>query len=96
MVPPLTDCLRKRAAWSAYVVALVHSVQRSVRQHSDISKLRFLLYPSRLLPEDVETIKKGDAGVIWLGKQAGEPSDLQQPILPMPGLLDGKANADTP
>ena len=58
--------IRKREAWSAYVVALIRNVQRSVRQHSDISKLRFLLYPSRLLPEHVEAIKKDDAGVIWL------------------------------
>lgn len=33
-----------------------------------IGKLRFLLYPSRLLPEHIEVIKKDDAGVIWLGK----------------------------
>jgi DNA repair photolyase len=87
--------IRKQVTWSAYVVDLIRNVQQSVRQHSDIAKLRFLLYPSRLLPEHVEAIKKDDAGVIWLGKQAGEPSDLQQPILPMPGLFEGKANADT-
>jgi hypothetical protein len=39
-----------------------------MREHWDISKLRFLLYPDRLLPEHVEIIKKDDAGVIWLGK----------------------------
>jgi hypothetical protein len=64
--------VRKRAAWSAYVVALLHNVQQSVRLHSDISKLRFLLYPSRLLPEHVEAIKKDDAGVIWLGEALGK------------------------
>ena len=44
---------------------------------------------------DIEAIKKDDAGVIWLGKPAGESSDLQQPTLPMPGLFEGKANAGT-
>ncbi len=60
--------VRKRAEWSKYVAELVATVQRSVREHSDIGKLRFLLYPSRLLPEHVEAIGKDDAGVIWLGK----------------------------
>jgi DNA repair photolyase len=87
--------IRARKNWSGYVVDLIANVQRAMRQHSDVSRLRFLLYPSRLLPEHVEAIKKDDAGVIWLGKSAGEPSDLQQPTLPMPGLSEGNANADT-
>jgi len=41
-------------------------VQRSVRRHSDISKLRILLYPSRMLPEHVTEIRQDDAGVVWL------------------------------
>jgi len=87
--------IRTQKHWSQYVVDLIANVQRAMRQYSDISKLRFLLYPSRLLPEHVDAIKKDDAGVIWLGKSAGRPSDLQQPILPMPGLFVGKANAGT-
>jgi len=87
--------IRNKKHWSGYVADLITNVQRAMRQHSDISKLRFLLYPSNLLPEHVEAIKKDDAGVIWLGKPAGESSDLQQPILPMPGLFEGKANAET-
>ena len=87
--------IRTQKHWSQYVVDLIANVQRAMRQYSDISKLRFLLYPSRLLPEHIDAIKKDDAGVIWLGKSAGRPSDLQQPILPMPGLFEGNANADT-
>jgi hypothetical protein len=87
--------IRSRKNWSRYVVDLIANVQRAMRQHSDIAKLRFLLYPSRLLPEHVEAIKKDDAGVIWLGKPAGEPPDPQQPFLPMPGLFEGTANAET-
>jgi hypothetical protein len=60
--------VRKQTAWSSYVVDLIRNIQESVRKHSDISKLRFLLYPSRLLPEHVEAIRKDDAGVIWLAK----------------------------
>ena len=60
--------IRNKKHWSQYVVDLIANVQRAMRKHSDISKLRFLLYPSRLLPEHVDAIKKDDAGVIWLGK----------------------------
>ena len=60
--------IRKRKNWSKYVVNLVKNVQQSVRKYSDISKLRFLLYPSGLTPEDKVEIQKDDAGVIWLGK----------------------------
>jgi len=66
--------IRSTKNWSRYVVDLIANVQRSMRQHSDISKLRFLLYPSRLLPEDVEAIKKDDAGVIWLRDSSGTSS----------------------
>jgi len=58
--------IRQGGHWSRYVVELLRNVQRSVRTHSEISKLRFLLYPSRLLPEDRATIEKDDEGVIWL------------------------------
>ena len=60
--------VRNRQNWSKYVVNLLTNVQQSVRKHFDISELRFLLYPSRLLPEDVNTISRDDAGVIWLAK----------------------------
>jgi len=59
--------IRKRVNWSQYVLDLLGNVQRSVRRHADIAKLRFLLYPSGLRPEHVEAIKKDDAGVVWLG-----------------------------
>ena len=62
---------RKKAHWSRYVVGLLGSVQRSVRRHFDIDRLRFLLYPSRLLSEDRARIEKDDAGVIWLGEGSG-------------------------
>jgi hypothetical protein len=37
-----------------------------VRKHSDISRLRFLLYPFGLLPQDRARIEQDDAGVVWL------------------------------
>ena len=58
--------IRNRKNWSGYVVDLIKNVQKSVRKYSDISKLRFLLYPSGLTPEDKVEIQKDDAGVIWL------------------------------
>jgi DNA repair photolyase len=85
--------IRSRKHWSRYVVDLIANVQKAMRQHSDVSKLRFLLYPSRLLPEHAEAVKKDDAGVIWLDKEAAEPSGRQEPVLPMPGLFEAEANA---
>jgi DNA repair photolyase len=64
--------IRKREQWSRYVADLIANVQRSVRRHFDLAKLRFLLYPSRLLPEHIEQIQKDDAGVIWLGKDVSK------------------------
>ena len=58
--------IRKREQWSRYVAELIANIQRSVRKHFDISKLRILQYPSRLLPEHVATIKNDAAGVVWL------------------------------
>lgn len=58
--------IRNRKNWSQYVVKLVKNVQQSVRKYSDISKLRFLLYPSRLTHEDKTLIQKDDVGVVWL------------------------------
>ena len=60
--------IRVQRNWSAYVVRLIANLQQSVRQHSEISRLRVLLYPSKLLPEDIDQIRRDDAGVVWLGK----------------------------
>ena len=60
--------IRKREHWSRYVVEMIRLVQNSVQRHAALSQLRFLLYPSALLPEDVAVIRRNDAGVIWLGK----------------------------
>ena len=38
--------IRKRQNWSRYVADLLTNVQQSVRRHSEIAKLRFLLYPT--------------------------------------------------
>jgi DNA repair photolyase len=58
--------IRKKANWSAYVGQLLPRVQRSVRKHLGIQKLRFLLYPKRLLAEHADQIRCDDEGVIWL------------------------------
>ena len=58
--------IRNRANWSKYALNLLRNAQRSVRKYSDVNKLRFLLYPSRLLPEDLLVIRADDAGVVWL------------------------------
>lgn len=60
------DDIRNRTNWSLYVRQLIQNVQQSVRQHSNIEKLRFLLYPKSMTSEDVSIIRQYDAGVIWL------------------------------
>ena len=68
-----------RANWSRYVLNLLRNVQRSVRKHSDTDKLRFLLYPSNLLPEDAQEIREDDTGVVWLKSIAdGKPRETIQ------------------
>jgi DNA repair photolyase len=58
--------IRDKEYWSRYATQLILNVQRSVRKLYDISRLRFLLYPSRLTSADIVGIKKDDVGVIWL------------------------------
>ena len=60
------DSVRNRSNWSRYVAGLIRNVQQSVRKLSDINKLKFLLYPNGLTPEDLAQIKQDDAGLIWL------------------------------
>ena len=64
--------VRKREGWSQYCLEFIKNTQASVRRHFDITKLRFLLYPSLLRPEHEAEIRSDDAGVIWLGKVASE------------------------
>ncbi|MCX5636924.1 MAG: DNA photolyase [Planctomycetota bacterium] len=58
--------IRYKENWSQYVVRLIKNIQRSVRKHYDIEKLRFLLYPGRLEKQDLVRIQQDDEGVIWL------------------------------
>jgi hypothetical protein len=46
---------------------LLENLQAAMRKHMSTRKLRFLLYPSGLLDEDLKKIRKNKAGVIWLG-----------------------------
>ena len=58
--------IRHRRDWSEYVLRLLRTVQQSIRRKFDICRLRFLLYPSRLLPEYLAKIRTDDQGVVWL------------------------------
>jgi DNA repair photolyase len=62
------ESIRAKENWSWYVTRLIKNVQRSVHKMYDMRKLRFLLYPSRLEPQDRARIEQDDAGVVWLGK----------------------------
>jgi DNA repair photolyase len=58
--------IRSVRTWSPYVTQLVANVQRACQQHRMLDKLRFLLYPARLLPADRTAIQQHNAGVVWL------------------------------
>lgn len=58
--------IRTQSHWSAYTMRLIQTLQSSLRRQGVIDKLRFLLYPSRLLPADRAAIESDDAGIIWL------------------------------
>jgi DNA repair photolyase len=60
--------VRRKVHWSPYAAGLIKSIQTAMRRHLNTKKLRFLLYPSGLLDEDLVRIEKDTAGVIWLGK----------------------------
>jgi DNA repair photolyase len=60
------EAIRNQKNWSKYVTDLIQTVQNAVRKHSDIRKLRFLLYPSGLQQNDLDQIKKDQQGIIWL------------------------------
>lgn len=58
--------VRKRDAWSQYTYDLIRNLQKSVKEHSDIRKLRFLLYPKSLKQEHLNKLKKNGKGIVWL------------------------------
>ena len=60
------ESVRRRVGWSEYSFTLIRNIQSSMRKHSNINKLRFLLYPSGLSPQHLRQIKKNSRGVIWL------------------------------
>ena len=58
--------IRHAENWSVYVADLIHNLQVALRTHNIIDKLRFLLYPTKLLPTDRTRIEADSAGVVWL------------------------------
>ena len=56
--------VRVRTNWSPYVAGLIANIQRAMRRHRMINKLRFLLYPGRLAKQDRKAIERDDQGVI--------------------------------
>jgi DNA repair photolyase len=58
--------IRRAENWSVYVANLIHNLQAALRDHDMVDKLRFLLYPTKLLSADKVRIHADDAGVVWL------------------------------
>jgi len=49
---------------------LLENVQTSLLRRHALSKLRFLLYPARLMPSDELWIRQHGGGVRWLGNES--------------------------
>lgn len=62
--------IRHTASWSDYVHRLICVVQEAVRRRLHPSKLRILLYSSRLLAAHRTQLEHNDDGIIWLGRSA--------------------------
>jgi hypothetical protein len=60
------DRVRKRTAHEEYVQQLIGNVQRAMREHGMIDKLRFLLYGTKLTVAVKQQIKSDNAGIVWL------------------------------
>jgi DNA repair photolyase len=58
--------IRKRDAWSQYTYDLIRNIQGSVKEYSDIRKLKFLLYPKNLQQEHMNKLKRNSRGIVWL------------------------------
>jgi DNA repair photolyase len=58
--------IRKKKNRSQYTYDLIRNLQKSVKEHSDIRKLRFLLYPNNLQQEHASKLKKNGQGIVWL------------------------------
>jgi DNA repair photolyase len=61
--------IRNKEGWSSYVTRLLNNVQEALRRRGALENLRFLLYPSRLMPDDEKWIREHSEGVKWLGKE---------------------------
>jgi len=60
------DGIRKKSTHMEYVQRLLGNVQKAMRKHRMIGKLRFLLYGSDLTEAAERQIRKDDAGIVWL------------------------------
>jgi hypothetical protein len=58
--------IRHRIGWSAYARRLLEQVQSSLADRPALSKLRFLLYPTKLTVEDELWFRQHCHGVKWL------------------------------
>ena len=58
--------VRKKDGRSQYTYDLIQKLQSSIKKHSDIKKLKFLLYPNNLQQEHLDELKKDSCGIVWL------------------------------
>jgi hypothetical protein len=58
--------IRRQRNWSPYVARLIANAQAAMRKHSQIDRLRFLLYSTGLATADRQQIENNSAGVVWL------------------------------
>lgn len=73
-IAKVIERIRHEKHWSPYVARLVANSQKSIRRYLSIDQLRYLLYTSGLLSEDIQSIRQDDVGVIWLDEETENSS----------------------
>ena len=82
--------IREGEGFARYVLHLVQTTQAAMREHSDIRKLRFLLYTKGLPEEVVTQIRQDPDGIVFLDDKQVDASDLKripetQSVMPWKG-----------
>lgn len=82
--------IRDGQGFAEYVLRLVQETQSAMREHSDIRKLRFLLYTKGLPDEIVTQIRQDPDGIVFLDDDQVDISDIKripetQSVMPWKG-----------
>ena len=70
--------IRVNEGFAEYVLQLVQTTQAAMREHSDIKKLRFLLYTKSLPQEILTQIRQDPEGIVFLDDERVDDDDAKK------------------